>query len=138
MANGSFYDITVSAPAGNTYNGASFTFSNGAESGASAGSQPVWSFKLTGATADSAALTSITCGGDVAVGARNTGTTTNNVTYVQNLANAINGQTVNGYSYSCSNAAMAFHNPSTVRSAALRNSALSLAKAFSIGLKSGL
>jgi hypothetical protein len=33
---------------------------------------------------------------------------------------------------------MAFHRPSTVRSAALRSMALSLAKAFSIGLKSGL
>ena len=32
---------------------------------------------------------------------------------------------------------MAFHKPSTVRSAALRRSALSLAKACSIGLRSG-
>jgi hypothetical protein len=33
---------------------------------------------------------------------------------------------------------IALHKPATVRWAALRSSALSLAKAFSIGLKSGL
>lgn len=114
--NGSNYDITVTAPAGNAYNNKSFTFQAGTAAVAGAGSAPTWTFPISGATADNAALTSIVCGGTTAVGSRNTGTTGANVDYVYNLAmnaatNGLNGKVgaggASGYGYACSNSSMA-------------------------------
>ncbi|HQR03442.1 MAG: hypothetical protein JSR19_13090 [Proteobacteria bacterium] len=107
VANGSNYDVLVSAPAGNTYNNVSFSFLSGSAASATAGQAPQWTFPITNATADNAPLTSITCGGTTVVSGRSTGTTSANVNYVQNLQSGLSGQTVSGYSYSCTNAAMA-------------------------------
>lgn len=104
-AAGGSYDVTVTAPVGNSYNGLSFTFLAGTASAGGAGSQPQWVFPITGATADNAPLTSITCGGTTAVGARSTGSTSANANWVQNLIDGFNGKVVAGpngnYSYSC-------------------------------------
>lgn len=118
VASGSNYDITVTAPAGNSHNGKTFIFQNGTAGPGGSGAQPQWTFPITGATADNAHITSITCGGTTAVPDRNTGNTSSTANYIQNLAiNAgsptygLNGQTgaggASGYSYSCTNASMA-------------------------------
>ena len=101
---GTTYDVTVTAPPpDNQYNNLSFSFLHGTAVGSVAATAPQWTFPITGATADNANLTSITCGGTTAVSARNTGTSSGaNVNWVQNLSNGFNGQTVNSYSYACS------------------------------------
>jgi hypothetical protein len=119
---GGNYDVTVTAPAGNTYNGSSFSFLTGCipvsgvdPCSAAAGAQPQWTFSITGASTDSAHITSMSCGGTTTVPDRNTGTTSANVSYVQNLAigastNGLNGKSsagLAGYSYACTNASMA-------------------------------
>jgi type IV pilus assembly protein PilY1 len=114
VVNGSYYDVTVTAPAGSTYNGQSFSFGSGSAAAGSAGQPSIWTFKMLDATADNAHITSITCGGTAAVPDLSTGTTTANSTYVQNLAitgatNGLDGKTsagLAGYSYACTNAAM--------------------------------
>ncbi|MBK8120601.1 MAG: hypothetical protein IPK39_16555 [Sulfuritalea sp.] len=84
-AGGGAYDVTVTAPVGNSYNGLSFTFLGGTASAGGAGSQPQWVFPITGATADNAQITSVTCGGTTAVPNRNTGSTGAATNYIQNL-----------------------------------------------------
>lgn len=111
VLNGSSYDITVTAPVGNAYNNKSFTFQAGTAAAAGAGSSPIWTFPITGATADSKNITSITCGGTTAVPSRSTGVTNQNVNWVANLAAGFNTKVVAGpsgnYTYACSNASMA-------------------------------
>jgi type IV pilus assembly protein PilY1 len=110
---GSSYDITVTAPTGNSHNGKSFVFQDGASSPAGPGQQPQWTFPITGAAADNASISSITCGGTAVAPVMNTGNTSSNVNRVQNLTintaaptYGLNGKTgaggASGYSYACS------------------------------------
>lgn len=108
VANGSNYDITVTAPAGNGNNGRSFTFLDGSSGGATGGSAPQWTFDITGASADNAKITSITCGGTntIATNTATTGASSPTVDYIYNLSvngatNGLNGRSYNGYSYAC-------------------------------------
>jgi hypothetical protein len=144
-AAGGNYDVTVTAPAGNSYNGMSFTFLGGTAGAGGAGSQPQWTFPITGASADNAPLTSITCGGTTAVGARNTGSTSAAANYVQNLTvntaaptYGLHGKTDAGglgYGYSCSAlAAPAYRCTVTGPAGAAACANLSISKDASISL----
>lgn len=114
VASGTGYNITVTAPAGAYYNGKQFTVGAGTPDSGAGGHSPIWTFPINDATLDNVDLTSITCGGTVAVATRNTGTTTASTSYVENLAvgtstNGLNGKTsagLAGYSYACTNASM--------------------------------
>jgi len=103
--NGSNYDITVTAPTGNSYNNQSFSFLSGSASAGGAGSAPQWTFRVSNATADNAQITAATCGGTDTI-TRNTASTGSGagLGYIYNLAvgtYGLNGRSYNGYSYSC-------------------------------------
>ena len=107
VLNGSNYDITVTAPAGNAYNGASFTFFNGTTGAGAAGTSPSWSFRISDATADSATLSAIQCGAThmITQNTANTGAGSS-LDYLINLSvnsttNGLNGRSYNGYTYAC-------------------------------------
>ncbi len=107
---GGNYDVTVTAPAGNTYNGYSFDFGTGSDGGLVAGTSPTWTFDFTGATIDNSQIASITCGGTATVLANTASTgAPSSAAYIANLStgvstNGLNGRSFGGYSYTCTSA----------------------------------
>ncbi|HEY6897195.1 MAG TPA: PilC/PilY family type IV pilus protein [Rhodocyclaceae bacterium] len=105
-------NIVVTAPAGNAYNGLSFSPSHGTAGTAAGGTQPQWSFNITGATTDSAAL-SMSCNGTTSFSG-NTGTSGSASDWVHNLATGFSGKTATigsgiyagDYTYNCSNSGL--------------------------------
>jgi type IV pilus assembly protein PilY1 len=104
------YNMVVTAPAGTTYNGQSFTFQNGTAVVAGSGTSPVWNFNITGASTDSDVIDFLRCENSsgslyMASTDSSTGTTsgcgTNNILCTGALATALNSAGVNGFSYTC-------------------------------------
>lgn len=106
------YNMVVTAPAGTTYNGQSFTFQNGTATAGGVATSPTWSFNITGATADSKEIDYIRCDPSDSVSndelyilSTNASTGTSLTSARQrtdNLAAGLNSNYTNGFTFSCS------------------------------------
>jgi type IV pilus assembly protein PilY1 len=108
---GSDYNMVVTAPAGTAFNGQSFTFQAGSAVAAGSATSPTWNFTITNATANDAVLEYIRCdasdttsGDEIYPLSTDADTGTASVATLQrttNLADGLNANDINGYTFSC-------------------------------------